>query len=151
MNTQKKTLSIKGLKRDFVVNPDDKLAVKMAMLVEGLCTIGVQEAINKYDYTEQRFYQLLKMYEEKGAECLIDEKTGPKNYWVRTKTLVNQIIRHRFLDPDASPVVIAQKMKQDGHSISESSVNRTIMEYGLQKKTSISLILKRKQKKTKKK
>jgi len=37
-------------------------------------------------------------------------------------------------------------LKQDGHSISESSVNRTIMEYGLQKKTSINLILKRKKK-----
>ena len=150
MKIQKKTLTITGLKRDFVVNPDDKLAVKMAMLIEGICTKGVQEAIKKYDYTEQRFYQLLKSYEKKGTKGLMDNKTGPKNYRVRTKTIVNQIIRHRFLDPDASPAVIAQKMNQDGHSISESSVNRTIMEYGLQKKTSLSLILKRKQKKTKK-
>lgn len=150
METQKKNLVIKGLHRDFVVNPKDKLNVKLAMLIEGLCTIGVQKSIKKYNYTEQRFYQLLKIYEEKGTEGLMNEKTGPKNCWVRTKALVNQIIRYRFLDPDASPAVIAQKMKQDGHSISESSVNRTIMEYGLQKKTSISLILKRNLKNTRK-
>jgi len=142
----KNKIIIKGIRRDFIVNPEDKLAVKMAMLIEGLCTMGVHDAINKYGYTEQRFYQLLNIYEEKGIGYLMDLKTGPKNYRIRTKAMVNQIIRYRFLDPDASPSIIAQKLKQDGHSISESSVNRTIMEYGLQKKTSINLILKRKKK-----
>jgi len=142
----KNKIIIKGIRRDFIVNPEDKLAVKMAMLIEGLCTMGVHDAINKYGYTEQRFYQLLNIYEEKGIGDLMDLKTGPKNYRIRTKAMVNQIIRYRFLDPDASPSIIAQKLKQDGYSISESSVNRTIMEYGLQKKTSINLILKRKKK-----
>jgi len=142
----KNKIIIKGIRRDFIVNPEDKLAVKMAMLIEGLCTMGVHDAINKYGYTEQRFYQLLNIYEKKGIGDLMDLKTGPKNCRIRTKAMVNQIIRYRFLDPDASPSIIAQELKQDGHSISESSVNRTIMEYGLQKKTSINLILKRKKK-----
>jgi len=142
----KNKIIIKGIRRDFIVNPEDKLAVKMAMLIEGLCTMGVHDAINKYGYTEQRFYQLLNIYEEKGIGDLMDLKTGPKNCRIRTKAMVNQIISYRFSDPDASPSIIAQKLKQDGYSISESSVNRTIMEYGLQKKTSINLILKRKKK-----
>jgi hypothetical protein len=46
-----------------------------------------------------------------------------------------QVIRHRFLDPQASPDVIAQKLRQTGFEISTRSVERVISEYGLQKKT----------------
>ena len=45
------------------------------------------------------------------------------------------MIRHRFLDPDASAEVIAQKLRQTGFAISTRSVQRVIDEYGLQKKT----------------
>jgi hypothetical protein len=54
---------------------------------------------------------------------------------VRTPNVVTQIIRHRFLDPDAGAEVIAQKMRQTGVGVSRRSVERTITEYGLQKKT----------------
>lgn len=147
MKKHNENLYIKGKTRNLPVMPNDKLARKFAMLFEGTCTIGVPEAINKYGYTEQRYYQLFKAYEEKGTEGLEDKKQGPKKNRVRTDTVVNQIIRYRFLDPDASPAVIAQKMKQDGYKISESSAARTIAEYGLQKKTSISSILKRRKRK----
>ena len=42
---------------------------------------------------------------------------------------------HRFLDPDASPEVIAQKLTQCGMHISTRSVERIIERFGLQKKT----------------
>ena len=45
------------------------------------------------------------------------------------------MIRHRFLDPDASAEVIAQKLCQSGWEISIRSVQRVIEEFGLQKKT----------------
>jgi hypothetical protein len=45
------------------------------------------------------------------------------------------VIRHRFLDPDATVDVIAQKLRQAGFSVSVRSVVRVIEEYGLQKKT----------------
>jgi hypothetical protein len=48
---------------------------------------------------------------------------------------VRQVIRHRFLDPEASTEVIAQKLCQTGFVISIRSVARVIAEYGLQKKT----------------
>ena len=45
------------------------------------------------------------------------------------------VIRHRFLDPDASAEVIAQKLAQTHQLLSIRSVQRVIADYGLQKKT----------------
>ncbi len=127
--------TIKGIKgNDFTINKDDKLAVKLAMLIEGQCIIGVKEAIKKYGYTEARYYQLLSQYNYLGSAALQDNKRGPKNQAVRTKEVVNQIIRMRFLDPFASAGVIAQKLKQLNYDVSKRSVERTITDFGLQKK-----------------
>ena len=53
----------------------------------------------------------------------------------RTEEVVRQIIRHRFLDPDASARVIAQKLRQCDWEISTRSVQRVISQFGLQKRT----------------
>lgn len=128
-------ISIKGLKgKDFVIDQKDSLSMMLSMLIEGHCTIGVYEAIKKYGYTEQRYYQLLLKYQEGGAQALIDNKPGSDKQPVRTKEIINQIIRLRFLDPFSSADVIAQKLNQIGHQVSRRSVERTITEYGLQKK-----------------
>lgn len=129
------SISIKGLKKkDFLIDEDDHLCKKLAMLIEGQCTIGVQAAIKKYGYSEQHYYQLLQQYNQNGAEGLINKKRGSNKQPVRTKEIVNQIIRNRFLDPFASAGVIAQKLAQAGYKVSKRSVERTITEYGLQKK-----------------
>jgi len=128
-------ISIKGIKgKDFIIDEKDSLAIKLSMLIEGHCTIGVQEAIKKYGYTEQRYYQLMSKYLQDGSQGLIDKKTGSDKQPVRTKDIVNQIIRLRFLDPFSSAGVIAQKLGQMGYKVSKRSVERTITEYGLQKK-----------------
>ena len=59
----------------------------------------------------------------------------PKRNYRRSKEVVCQAIRHRFLDPDASSDVIAQKLRQCGLQISKRSVDRIFAECGLQKKT----------------
>ena len=129
------SISIKGIKdNDFIIDDNDHLCKKLAMLFEGQCTIGVIGAITKYGYTEQRYYQLLKQYQQGGAEALINKKRGSNKQPVRTKEVVNQIIRLRFLDPFASVGVISQKLTQIGYNVSARSVERTITEYGLQKK-----------------
>ena len=128
-------ISIKGTKaKDFLIDDQDSLAIKLAMLIEGQCTIGVKAAIKKYGYTEQRYYQLLKDYQQEGSQALIDKKPGSDKQPVRTGDAVNQIIRLRFLDPFASAGVISQKLSQIGYKVSKRSVERTITEYGLQKK-----------------
>lgn len=128
-------ISIKGLKEnDFVIQCGDNLGKKLAMLIEGQCTIGVQKSIVKYGYSEQYYYQLLKQYNDGGAEALVNKKRGPNKQTVRTKEIVNQIIRLRFLDPFSSAGVISQKLKQAGYKVSKRSVERTITDYGLQKK-----------------
>jgi hypothetical protein len=126
---------INGIKgKDFIIDEKDNLCKRLAMLIEGHCTIGVQASIQKYGYTEQRYYQLLKKYREGGARALLEKKPGSDKQPVRTRDTLNQIIRLRFLDPFASSDIIAQKLKQTGHRVSKRSVERTITEYGLQKK-----------------
>lgn len=117
------------------ISSDDKTLRKLMMLIEGTYGIGIQASIKKYGYSEQRYHQLLKEFKHRGIDALIDQKRGPKSNHVRDEKVVSQIIRHRFLDPKASAEVIAQKLRQSGIQVSVRSVERTITEYGLQKKT----------------
>jgi len=78
---------------------------------------------------------LLHAFREHGAASLKSERRGPRTNYRRTQQVVRQVIRHRFLDPEASAEVIAQKLRQCGEQISIRSVQRIISEFGLQKKT----------------
>lgn len=117
------------------IKETDKAARKLLMLIEGTYGMGVKKSIAKYGYTEQRYYQLKKAFMEEGSPALVERKRGPKDRSVRSRAVQMQIIRLRFLDPEAGAEVIAQKLRQQGIRISQRSVERTITEYGLQKKT----------------
>jgi transposase len=118
------------------VPKDDEITRKLLMLVEGECEgLGPLQAAEKFGYSKQRYFQLRAAFGERGAMALHSEKRGPKTHYRRTAEVVRQVIRHRFLDPDASAEVIAQKLVQSGFSISIRSVERVLAEYGLQKKT----------------
>ncbi len=134
---KKKTIdSLPDLDLDLLnVRDSDDVLNKMLMLIEGTYGKGIQHSIRKYGYTEQRYHQLLKSFKESGTEALFNKKKGPKVNYVRTDKLIQLIIRYRYLDPQSPASVIAQKLKQDGYKISVRSVERTIQEYGMQKKT----------------
>jgi transposase len=117
------------------VLPDDEVTRKLAMLIEGECQTGPLAAARKFGYSKPRYYQLLSAYHEHGAVALKNAPRGPKSNYRRTDAVVRQVIRYRFLDPDASADVIAQKLRQTGWSVSTRSVERILSEYGLQKKT----------------
>jgi transposase len=105
------------------------------MLLEGECELGPKAAAEKFGLSRQRYFQLRQQFQEFGAQGLLTQKRGPKSNYRRTSEVVRQVIRHRFLDPDASADVIAQKLRQADWQISTRSVERVIEEYGLQKKT----------------
>ncbi len=114
----------------------DEIAIRLAMLIEGECEgLGAVKAAEKYGISKQRYYQLLKQFNQSGAPGLQPQKRGPKSHHVRTSETVRQVIRHRVLDSDASAEVIGQKLRQAGFVISTRSVERIIEDYGLQKKT----------------
>ena len=118
------------------VGQQDEVSRKLAMLIEGECEgLGPIKAAEKYGFTKQRYFQLRDAFKAHGAAALQSKTRGPKTNYRRTDELVRQVIRHRFLDPDASAEVIAQKLRQTGFTISNRSVERVIAEYGLQKKT----------------
>ena len=120
----------------IVVPQNDEITRRLSMLIEGQCEgLGPTKAAAKYGYTYARYFQLRNAYHEFGSEILRSRKRGPKTNYRRTGELVRQVIRHRFLDPDASPEAIAQKLRQVGFVISIRSVQRVIEQYGLQRKT----------------
>jgi transposase len=127
---------IVGTAGELLVPSDDELTPRLLMLIEGQCEgLGAAHAAAKYGLSRQRYYQLLKLFQDGGAPALRGRKRGPKANYVRTDDVERQVIRHRFLDPDASVDVIAQKLRQAGLAISTRSVERVVEEYGLQKKT----------------
>ena len=133
--TDRKTL-LTGSAGSLVVLPHDEIILKLAMLFEGQCEgLGPTRAAAKFGYSKARYFQLLHLFEEHGALSLQSKPTGPKSNYRRTEEVVRQVIRHRFLDPEASPEVIAQKLQQTHHPLSIRSVHRVIADYGLQKKT----------------
>ena len=118
------------------VGEDDEITRKLCMLMEGECEdAGPLQAAEKFGFSKQRYFQLRAAFQRSGAIGLQSQKRGPKTNYRRTSEIVRQIIRHRFLDGDASAEVIAQKLRQTGWAISTRSVERVIAEYGLQKKT----------------
>lgn len=141
---------ITGPSGSLTISADDEVARKLAMLIDGKCLgLGPTKAATKYGYTKQRFFQLLDAFEQAGSSGLMSKKKGPKTNYVRTENVVSQVIRHRFLDPDANATVIAQKMKQTGVKVSQRSVERVIAEHGLQKKSSTSSVPKTSRKRLK--
>jgi transposase len=115
---------------------DDEVTRKLAMLIEGECEgLGPLAAARKFGFSKQRYFQLRELFAAQGAAALRSRKRGPQRNYRRTDELVRQVVRHRFLDPDATVEVIAQKLRQSGLPISARSVERVIAEFGLQKKT----------------
>jgi len=118
------------------VPAEDEVTRKLLMLIEGECEgLGPLEAARKFGLSKQRYFQLRAAFGQRGAMALCSQKRGPKKNYRRTAEVVRQVIRHRFLDPDASAEVIAQKLVQSGWTISIRSVQRVLTDYGLQKKT----------------
>lgn len=118
------------------ISPEDALARRFLMLLEGQCLEqNIAAVAQKYGFCRQRYYQLLAAFQQGGVPALQPKKTGPKSNYRRTDEAVRQVLRYLFLDPDASPEVVAQRLRQSHHPISIRSVQRVIADYGLQKKT----------------
>lgn len=132
---KKGAIVIEGAAGSFAIKSDDNLTKKLAMLIEVKCLgVKVKDVVKKYEITCSRYHQIKNDYELNGSNALIEKKRGPKKNYVRTETINNQIIRYRFLDPKITSEVIAQKLKQTGYNVSIRSIERTITEFGLQKK-----------------
>ncbi|HEY5536774.1 MAG TPA: helix-turn-helix domain containing protein [Ignavibacteria bacterium] len=132
---QENPISVGKGKHTSVIFRDDKFSLKVNMIMEYIYSgVSIRYIREKYGYTKQRFFQILSIYKQHGIEALMTQKTGPKKNRIRTENTENLIVRYKFLDPSMSAAVIAQKLKQQGISISQRSVMRTITEKGLSKK-----------------
>ena len=112
----------------------DEVARYFLMLIEGQCELGPKLAAEKYGVTRQWYTRVRTKFLEGGATGMLSKTRGPKRNYRRTDEVVRQIIRYRFLDPECTIDVVAQKLRQTSFKISTRSVERVISEYGLQKK-----------------
>ena len=136
ISVTRQQLRFTGPSGSLPVDQEDEICRRLAMLIEGECEeLGPTQAAQKYGFTRQRYYQILADYYAEGAEGLRLESPGPKTDYRRTDHVVRLVIRCRFLDPESSPAVIAQKIRQQKRAISTRSVERIIADFGLQKKT----------------
>jgi len=136
LKIQKDSLLLTGPGGQLAAPASDLILPKFAMLYEGECEgLGPLEASKKFAYSKQRYFQLRHLFQEGGILALVDQKRGPKTHYRRTAQLIQQVVRYRFLDPEASAEVLAQKLRQTGSPISTRSVERVIAQFGLQKKT----------------
>lgn len=136
MHFDPETHALVGSAGSLVVSGDDEVLLKLAMLIEGECQgLGPSAAAAKYGFSKQRYFQLRDAFASGGSLALLSRKPGPRCASRRTPDVVHEIVRHRFLDLDASPDVIAQKIRQTGLPISTRSVQRVLADFGLQKKT----------------
>ena len=136
MHFDQQAKQLVGTHGTLPVAEQDEVTRKLAMLMEGECEgLGPSQAALKFGYTRQRYSQLLHAYQELGSAALVSKPRGPKRNYRRTSEVQRQVIRYRFLDPEASADVIAQKLRQTGLVIHTRSVERIIADYGLQKKT----------------
>jgi transposase len=114
----------------------DEVTRKLAMLIAGECLgLGPGAAAKLFGYSKQRYFQLREAFHQQGAAALVNNTPGPGRAYRCTQEAVRQALRHRFLDPEASAEVIAQKLSQSGLPISTRSVERIIERFGFQKKT----------------
>ncbi len=130
------THQLTGPAGSLAIAASDQLAHRFLMLMEGQCLKNnIAEVAQKFGFCRQRYYQILDAFKQGGLPAVEPQKTGPQSNYRRTDQIVRQVLRYRFLDPDASPEVIAQKLRQTHFSISLRSVHRIIADFGLQKKT----------------
>ena len=130
------THQLTGPAGSLPIPPTDPQAHRFLMLLEGQCLqANISDVAQKYGCCRQRYYQLLKDFAHGGLPALLPRKTGPQSPYRRTEQAVRQVLRYLFLDSEASPAVIAQKLRQTHFQISLRSVHRIIADYGLQKKT----------------
>jgi hypothetical protein len=130
------SLLLVGPAGQLPVPAPDLILVKLAMLYEGECEgAGPIAAAQKFGYSKQRYFQLRQALVKGGTPALQNQKRGPKTNYRRTDQVIQQVVRYRFLDADASAAVIGQKLRQTGQTVSTRSVERVVAQFGLQKKT----------------
>src|SRR5947199_8337020 len=105
--------TVSGPGGSLVVPPDDEVARKLLMLLEGECEgLGASAAAAKYGFTKQRSCQLRTAFPAHGNAALHSRKRAPNTPSRRTPEPVHQVVRRRFLARDAPADVQALKLRQ---------------------------------------
>ena len=116
--------------------PTDDAALDLVMLIEGE-TSGrmLDDVLAQYGRSRSTYYEKLRRFREGGLEALLSRPPGPRSAWRRPLEVVQYIVRARLRDPERTPAAIADDLARLGHAVSVRSVERTLSQFGLTRRS----------------
>ncbi len=118
------------------IRPQDAAAVDLAMLVEGETSgRALDDVLAQYGRSRSTYYDKLRRFKESGLEGLLSRPPGPRSAWRRPLEVVRYIVTSRLRHPDRSALAIAESLAREGHPVSVRSVERTLAQFGLTRRT----------------
>ena len=108
--------------------PAEKLEI--IRLVEA-SSLGVKQTLVELGVPRSTFYRWYLRFQEDGPDGLLDQKTGPRQFWNKIPEAVKKQVGEVALEhPDLSPRQLAWRITdQEEYFISESSVYRILKRF----------------------
>jgi transposase len=114
----------------------DEASLDLLMLIEGETSgAPLDEVLARVGRSRSTYYEKLRRFREQGLEGLIAQPTGPRGAWRRPLEVVRFIVRARLRNPERSAAELAEELSRLGHTVSLRSVERTLTQFGLTRRS----------------
>jgi transposase len=114
----------------------DEASLDLLMLIEGETSgAPLDDVLARFGRSRSTYYEKLRRFREHGLEGLIAQPTGPRGAWRRPLEVVRFIVRARLRDPNRSAADLVEELSRLGHSVSLRSVERTLTQFGLTRRS----------------
>ncbi len=118
------------------VPPSDDVALDLVMLIDGETSgRALDDVLAQYGRSRSTYYEKLRRFREGGVEGLLARPPGPRSAWRRPLEVVRYIVTTRLRHPERSAASIADELTALGHRVSVRSVERTLTQFGLTRRS----------------
>ncbi len=119
------------------VPPSDDVALDLVMLIDGETSgRALDDVLTQYGRSRSTYYEKLRRFREGGVEGLLSRPPGPRSAWRRPLEVVRYIVTTRLRNPSRSAAAITDDLARMGHRVSVRSVERTLTQFGLTRRSS---------------
>jgi transposase len=112
------------------------VALDLVMLIDGETSgRALDDVLAQYGRSRSTYYEKLRRFREGGVEGLLSRPPGPRSAWRRPLEVVRYIVTTRLRHPERGAAAIAEELARLGHSVSTRSVERTLTQFGLTRRS----------------
>ena len=116
--------------------PEDPAARDLAMLIKGETSgAPLDEVLAEFGCARSSYYEKLRRLRVEGIAGLQRRPSGPRGPWRRTAEVVRFVVTARLAEPNRSAASIAKALKREGAPVSQRSVERTLAQFGLSRRS----------------